>query len=516
MSEKPAEKSSSADEPAPAEDISADAPADSASGEDSVQAEASETPGPEDAASGDSASEDSTAAVPEEDPQEDDAEKTQVLPPVRDEDDDAGSPDEGPDQEKPDGADAAPKLSLPKPPPPEKRPQRNWVSLPIGDLAAGEDAAGEDTPADPAPAPAPRSRSARDSRPMPWDADAPRSGRVRPDTDADRRREIILEKASAIEAATTPAAVPVQEGEGDEEDDLYTYIPPYNLPSRDPDPPAQKSDFHRQIFVTVGAAASFVSLLWMFGAFGTPAILGGGALEQVLEGWYSGENALLSPDANFFWLWPVVVSAIIAHTVFQWQASQKSTPRQQRSGWRIGLASLLMLGWTAAVYAELLTLAVLAALAMALALMDAVRQFNFHTARSITERRLTDATAGLFAGWALVLAMSSISVWLTALGIRIPGIPALLWALIGLLLCIWVGAFYSMTERGRITIALGLGWGMFWLIFPRLLSDLTSVGVAIGAAMGAFIVILATESRRHRINHAERRAAMGRPVEDII
>ena len=79
-----------------------------------------------------------------------------------------------------------------------------------------------------------------------------------------------------------------------------------------------------------------------------------------------------------------------------------------------------------------------------------------------------------------------------------------------------MGAFYAMTERGRITIALGLGWGMFWLIFPRLLSDLTSVGVAIGAAMGAFIVILATESRRHRINHAERRAAMARPVEDII
>lgn len=500
MTEKPAEKSSSADEPASAEETSADTPgpADSAPGEDSAPAQDSDAPaGAQDA--------DAPAGA-----EEADAEKTQVLPPV---------PDEPQDAE-------APKLSLPKPPPPENRPQRNWVSLPLGELASEEpaqdEAAPEESPsadpqppAPPAPQP-PRERSARDSRPMPWDADAPRAGRVRPDADADRRREIILEKASAIEAATTPAAVPVQEDDGDEEDDLYTYIPPYNLPSRDPDPPAQRSDFHRQVFVTLGAVAAFASLLWMFGLFGSPAILGGGALDEVLDGWFSGENALLSPDSNFFWLWPVVVSAIIAHTVFQWQESQKSTPRQQRSGWRIGLASLLMLGWTAAVHAELLTLAVLAALAMALALMDAIRQFNFHTARNTTERRLTDATAGLFAGWALVLAMSSLSVWLTALGIRIPGIPALLWALIGLLLCIWIGAFYSMTERGRITIALGLGWGMFWLIFPRLLSDLTSVGVAIGAAMGAFIVILATESRRHRINHAERRAAMGRPVEDII
>lgn len=368
----------------------------------------------------------------------------------------------------------------------------------------------------PPPPPAPRERSARDARPLPWDPDAPRAGRVRPDADADRRREIILEKASAIEAATTAPPASSPEEAGDDEDDLYTYIPPYSLPSRDPDPPAQKSDLRRQLFVTIGAAASFAALLWMFGAFGHQAVLGGGALDVLVDGWYSGEQALLAPEANFFWLWPVAVSAIIAHTIFQWQGSQKSTPRQQRSGWRIGLASLLMLAWTAAVYLDLLTVAVLAALAMALALMDAVRQFNFHTARNSTERRLTDATVGLFAGWALVLATSSVSVWLTAIGVRIPGIPALLWALIGLLLCIWVGAFYSMTERGRITIALGLGWGMFWLIFPRLLSDLTSVGVAIGAAMGAFIVILATESRRHRINHAERRAAMGRPVEDII
>ena len=57
---------------------------------------------------------------------------------------------------------------------------------------------------------------------------------------------------------------------------------------------------------------------------------------------------------------------------------------------------------------------------------------------------------------------------------------------------------------------------MFWLVFPRLLSDLQSVTVAIVAAMGAFIIILATQSRRHRINYAERRAAMGRPVDDII
>ena len=463
MSKKPTETSSSADESAPAEETSTDSTA-------------AEVPAP------------GENSIPE----ETEAESTQILPPIAEADH-----AENPDTSEGESAEDDP------------------VEHESSEQESAEPTSTQD-PGPMPPPPAPRERSARDARPLPWDPDAPRAGRVRPDADADRRREIILEKASAIEAATTVSPASSPDEAGDEEDDLYTYIPPYNLPSRDPDPPAQKSDLHRQIFVTIGAVASFAAMLWMFGAFGHQAILGGGALDVLVEGWYSGEQALLAPEANFFWLWPVVVSAIIAHTVFQWQSSQKSTPRQQRSGWRIGLASLLSLAWTAAVYLDLLTVAVLAALAMALALMDAVRQFNFHTARNSTERRLTDATVGLFAGWALVLAMSSFSVWLTALGVRIPGIPAVLWALIGLVLCIWVGAFYAMTERGRITIALGLGWGMFWLIFPRLLSDLTSVGVAIGAAMGAFIVILATESRRHRINHAERRAAMARPVEDII
>ena len=303
----------------------------------------------------------------------------------------------------------------------------------------------------------------------------------------------------------------------DEEDDLYTYIPPYNLPSRDPDPEPTGMDLLRQIYVSIGALAAVASALWVGGLFsGSVVTPFAGGLGSHMEGLFSGERALLSPDANFYWLWPLIALGLILHAVFQWTTTQISTPRQRRSGWLVGTASLLMLGWTAAVQTGQLSLATLAALAVSLALVDAIRQFTFYTARTSTERRFTDGVVGLFTGWALVAAMSSISIWLTAMQWHVPGFPAVLWALIGLVICIWFAAYYSMTERGRITIALGMGWGMLWLVFPRLLSDVVSVWVAIGAAMGAFVVILATQSRRHRINHAERRAAMGRPVDDII
>ena len=338
--------------------------------------------------------------------------------------------------------------------------------------------------------------------------------------DEQRQRDVILEKAAAIEAATAPNFRPTGREFvefADDEEDLFTYIPPYNLPSRDPDPAPVRSDLYRQIFVSLGALAAVISMVWMFGAFTSgPAILGGNGLDTHSEGWYSGEFALLSPHANFYWLWPFIVLGLVAHAIYQWTTTQTATPRQRRSGWQVGSASLFMLIWTAAVHHSMLTLAALAALAAALALIDAIRQFTFRTARTSLERRLADTTTGLFAGWALVAGMSSLSIWLTAMGWRVPGIPAAIWALIGLGICIWAAAYYAMTERGRITLALGMGWGMFWLIFPRILSEVTSVWVAICAAMGAFVVILATESRRHKINHAERRAAMGRPLEDII
>ncbi|NLS09660.1 hypothetical protein HGQ17_06500 [Nesterenkonia sp. MY13] len=360
----------------------------------------------------------------------------------------------------------------------------------------------------------------------------PRPGRREPE-DAERKRNLIAQKAAAIEAATTDNPTVNHRTRGyirtpeagyefaDDEEDLYTYIPPYNMPSRDPDPEPNKWDLYRRIAVTVGAVMALISTMWMLGWFGSseenPAILSGSGLKEIQsDGWFSGDYALLTPDHNWYWIWPAITLALGAHCAFQWRAPQESTPRQRRTGWFVAGSSALMLVVTASLYLGYFTLGLLASLAIAGLLTEAIRQFNLYTARNTTERRLTDAIVGLFYGFALVQAMSSISAWLTSRGWDIPGIPALLWALIGLLGCVWTAAFYSMTERGRITIALGLAWGLFWLIFPRILGEATSVWVAIGAAMGAFIVILATQSRRHRINHAERRAAMGRPLEDII
>lgn len=428
---------------------------------------------------------------------------------------------------------AAPQVSLPKPPPADQRPEHQLFTdaIPIvssdtpTDAQDPEHPGSNDASADETTV-LPAYRDAQDEPPAP----APRR-----ELDEQRQRTVIAQKAAAIEKATGEFSPRPYGGSGyigeqyreqsaefaDDEEDLFTYIPPYSLPSRSPDPEPTQWDLARRIFVSLGAVAAVISTLWMFGWFSSgeddPAILGQRGLYEVYsEGWFSGDHALLSPDYNWYWIWPVITVGLIIHACYQWRPSQHSTPRQQHSGWFVGTASILMLVVTASLYAGTFTLTLLSSAIIAGALTQAIRQFNLYTARTDTERQLTDDILCLFYGFALVQVMSALSVWLTHQGWHIPGIPALLWAGIGLLVCVWTAAFYSMTERGRITIALGLAWGLFWLIFPRILGEVTSVWIAIGAAMGAFIVILCTQSRRYRINHAERRAAMGRPLEDII
>lgn len=412
-------------------------------------------------------------------------------------------------------ATSAPHLDLPKPPPAEERPADQLFT---GSIPVIEEDATTVIPA------------YRDSEPAP-----PAPPTSSSEQEEQRRRTVIAEKAAAIERATSESGPGPHAGAGyigasylqdyyepaDDEEDLYTYIPPYNLPSRDADPEPTQWDLARRIFVSAGALAAAVSALWMFGWFssgeGSPAILTQGGLQEAYaDGWFSGEQALLSPDHHWYWIWPLVALGVVIHALYQWRPSQQSTSRQQRTGWFVGAASGLMLVLTAALYAGNFTLTLLSAGGISIALTLTVRQFNLYTARTDTERQFTDDVVGLFYGFSLVQIMSALSVWLTQRGWDIPGIPTLFWALAGLVLAVWIAAFYSMTERGRISIALGLAWGLFWLVFPRILGEVTSVWIALGAALGAFIVILCTQSRRYRINHAERRAAMGRPLEDII
>jgi hypothetical protein len=143
-------------------------------------------------------------------------------------------------------------------------------------------------------------------------------------------------------------------------------------------------------------------------------------------------------------------------------------------------------------------------------LLLTVRELNRRTARSTLERMFSDAPIGLMTGFFLVVTAASGAELLTSWNASM--VPVAVASVIVLALG-YVATSLSMTERGRIIMASGFAWGMFWLLVPRLLGPNPSIVIAILAGMAGFVVLLATENRRYQIHHAEHRAARGKSTE---
>lgn len=262
--------------------------------------------------------------------------------------------------------------------------------------------------------------------------------------------------------------------------------------------------------MTLAWAGFVVAGLWSLGMLGERPML-----HQLAEGRYGSDVSMLSMASWHLAIWPILWLALGIHVIHQWMPSQISADRQRTTGWRLSAAMAGVGLWLLLTRLGLAWFDVFVWLAIGYLLVDTVHQLNLYTARTRTERVITDGTIGLFTGWTIVFTATVASTWLQRAGVDILWIPGSLWAVLTLVVVIWGTAMLTMTERGRITIALGLAWGLAAILGTRLIGPMQSVWVAIVAAMGAFIVLLATENRRYRINHAEHRAALGHEVDDF-
>ncbi|WP_417234904.1 hypothetical protein [Arthrobacter sp.] len=290
------------------------------------------------------------------------------------------------------------------------------------------------------------------------------------------------------------------------DDEGPIYVPPYNLPSRDPDPEETQADLVRRIIVSVAAALSlalgFLGLGWF----------GGATAHSADDSPFRPRTALLAPGIDSFMIWGVLFIWIVLYAIYQWHPSQRSSYRQREIGYLTAGAGLLGALWLLCARASLVFLSVVIALALTTVLVYAVRRMNQRTARSTMERVFVDGPGALYMGWALVLLPATLSIALTRTGFSLL-LPASWWGVLVIVGATWAAVTMSMSERGRIVLALGFAWGLFWIMLDRLIGPLFSTPVAIICGLCAFIVLLATENRRYQIGHAERRAARGQRTE---
>ena len=278
------------------------------------------------------------------------------------------------------------------------------------------------------------------------------------------------------------------------------YVAPYALPEFEPNPAEEPTDLRRRI---AGSAAALAAAVLSLTALDT---LSSGRVESL------GSNySMLSLAPTAHLVWPVIFIWALVGAAYSWAPSQRSAVRQRVVGYPFALACVASGLWMLSALNDWQFPALVCAAASCWFLFTAVRGLNAKTARTRRERMLTDAPVSLMTGFSLVVLASTftnllaswgagggVGIWIATLLVPAAGYAAMA---------------LSMTERGRIILAIGFGWGMFWILVPRVLGTSNSIWVAILAGMAGFVVLLATENRRYQIHHAEHRAARGKSTD---
>lgn len=291
-----------------------------------------------------------------------------------------------------------------------------------------------------------------------------------------------------------------------EPEPVEPYVLPFPAPNYDPDPEPTTADLVRRIVVSVTALAMAFTAGLVFGPEGVVAP------ERFAGGYFTSTYSALSMLAETHTVWLVLIVGSLVQATFQWWPTQNSTPRQQRTSYLVAGLNLASIGWLLSAKFGHPFWALVSALAGAVFGYLAIRELNRRTARYNTERLCTDAPIGWFTGWFIALTGTSLAVLLTSWKWNL-WISEVIWALLAVALITWVAAHLCMTERGRVSIALGVGAGLVGIMVARLCGEHNSVWVALLAGCCAFVLLLVTENRRYRIKHAEHRAERGLATE---
>ncbi len=278
------------------------------------------------------------------------------------------------------------------------------------------------------------------------------------------------------------------------------YVAPYALPEFEPNPAEEPTDLRRRI---AGSSAALAAAVLSLTALDT---LSSGRVESL------GSNySMLSLAPTAHLVWPVIFVWALLGAAYSWAPSQRSAVRQRVVGYPFALACVASGLWMLSALNDWQFPALVCAAASCWFLFTAVRGLNAKTARTRRERMLTDAPVSLMTGFSLVVLASTVTNLLASWG---AGGGVGIWVATLLVPAAGYAAMsLSMTERGRIILAIGFGWGMFWILVPRVLGTSNSIWVAILAGMAGFVVLLATENRRYQIHHAEHRAARGKSTD---
>ncbi|MBD7996283.1 hypothetical protein H9639_13345 [Arthrobacter sp. Sa2CUA1] len=204
--------------------------------------------------------------------------------------------------------------------------------------------------------------------------------------------------------------------------------------------------------------------------------------------------------------WLPVFAGSLAYTVYQWLPAQRFNPRHGWTGWAAIAAVVLGTLWLWAATENSPAAATVIAMVQVTTGVAVIHTMNGWPASTRTEHLITDIPAGAFLGISVLALLTSLGGWLAQAGTNLGGWGEEAWTLIALVSVVVGVTTVCMTDRGHLSVALTVVWGLSCIGIARLLESPSAVWPAVGAFAAAFLIIVSASSRRHQEDHTRRLA----------
>ena len=154
------------------------------------------------------------------------------------------------------------------------------------------------------------------------------------------------------------------------------------------------------------------------------------------------------PAGYVFAIWGLIYLGWIAFTIFQFQPSQKESPRLRRLGYLFALSNLANAAWLFCWHYNLFGLSVLVMLALLGLLIASYLRLNVNrTEVSPMEYWSVDVLFSVYLGWITVATVANITDWLYFIGWDGFGISPQVWAVIMLAVASLLGLAVALTRN---------------------------------------------------------------------
>jgi hypothetical protein len=201
------------------------------------------------------------------------------------------------------------------------------------------------------------------------------------------------------------------------------------------------------------------------------------------------------PAGYVFAIWGVIYIGWIAFTIFQFQPSQKESPRLRRLGYLFAFSNLANAVWLFCWHYNRFGLSVLVMLMLLGLLIASYVRLDVNRASvSRVEYWSVDIPFGLYLGWITVATVANITDWLYLVEWNGFGISAQTWAIIMLAVASLLGLAMALTRRDAAYLVV-LVWAFIGIAVKQVSAPMVVLSSWI-AAVGILGLVIFSLARR--------------------